>query len=60
MNGPIPDLDRIVWDNRKVIIVFDADTRTNESVAAARRCLTRELQDRGARVFLVDLPQEAS
>lgn len=55
--GPIADLDRIAWENRKVIIVFDANVNTNPSVANARRRLAKELGRRGALVQLVDLPE---
>jgi Domain of unknown function (DUF3854) len=58
VKGPIPDLDRIVWTDRRVVIVFDVDVRTNEDVARARRKLTHELQGRGAKVFWVNLPAE--
>jgi predicted P-loop ATPase len=54
--GVIPDLDRIAWDGRKTIILFDVDAATNESVRAARRELARELTRRGAEVWIADLP----
>lgn len=56
VKGPISDLDRIVWDNRHVVVIFDSDCQTNEKVAAARRGLVYELRKRGARVAVVDLP----
>src|ERR1051325_11006316 len=55
--GPIADLDRITWENRKVIIVFDANVKKNPSVANARHRLAKELGRRGASVQLVDLPE---
>jgi uncharacterized protein (DUF927 family) len=55
--GPIADLDRISWENRRVTIVFDANVKTNPSVANARRQLAKELGRRGASVRLVNLPQ---
>jgi predicted P-loop ATPase len=55
--GPIPDLDRIGWLNRKVTILFDANTATNPKVRYARRDLARELSRRGAVVYLADLPE---
>jgi predicted P-loop ATPase len=55
--GPIPDLDRIGWLNRKVTILFDANTTTNPKVRYARRDLARELSRRGAVVYLADLPE---
>jgi predicted P-loop ATPase len=54
--GVIPDLDRIEWLGRKVWILFDSNTSTNSSVAAARRYLALELKRRGADVYLADLP----
>jgi hypothetical protein len=48
--GPIPDLARITWKGRTVVIVFDVDIETNEFVCAARTHLTKELKRRGARV----------
>jgi hypothetical protein len=38
--------------------LFDSNTATNSSVAAARIELARELAGRGAEVWLVDLPVE--
>lgn len=57
VRGPIADLDRIAWENRKVIILFDANAKTNPSVADARRRLAKELGRRGGSVQLVDLPE---
>ena len=48
--GPIPDLGRIAWTGRRVIIAFDSDSAANPSVAAARWALSRELRSRGAEV----------
>jgi hypothetical protein len=57
LKGPIPDLLRVSWKDRRVTILFDADTTTNSTVTAARRELARELTRRGAEVWLADLPQ---
>lgn len=54
--GPLPDLDLVTWTNRDTIIVFDANVTTNDKVQAARRKLAEELERRGARVRVVDLP----
>lgn len=54
--GTLPDFDLIEWQGRKVTILFDSNTATNPSVAAARRELARELTRRGAEVMLADLP----
>jgi hypothetical protein len=51
----IPDLDLINWSGRSVTIVFDANVRSNESVAKARDALATEMAGRGAIVKVVDL-----
>lgn len=56
--GPIPDLDRLTWDGRKVIIAFDADAQENNSVRAARYELSKELRGRGAIVGFLEWPVE--
>ena len=62
VKGVIPDFNRILWQARRVVIVFDADLDANESVQFARKGLTRELQERGASVawfaWPKDLPPE--
>ena len=58
VKGPLPDLDRVTWTNRDVVILFDANVTTNEKVSAARRALAAELTTRGAHVRTVDLPLE--
>lgn len=60
VKGVISDFDRIKWhdeESRTVYIIYDVNTSTNESVAAARRTLAKELTRRGAIVHYVDLPQ---
>ena len=54
--GVIPDFDRISWDGRKVVVIFDSDHATNQSVSCARRKLLAELKKRGARAVALDLP----
>jgi len=54
--GPIPDLDRLFWERRRVFIVYDANVHTNPKVAVARKVLTAELKRRGAQVLWVNLP----
>jgi hypothetical protein len=56
IKGPLPDLDAIRWKERDVLIVFDANTATNQKVASARRRLRNMLLKRGAAVRLVDIP----
>lgn len=58
VKGPIPDLDRVVWPERKVIILFDANVHTNDSVKWARRGLARELASRRAKAEFVNLPPD--
>ncbi len=55
---PIPDLSRIVWDDRRVLVLYDADLDTNDSVAAARAMLTRELASRAALVSWFEWPAD--
>lgn len=56
--GVIPDVERITWAGRETLILFDANAATNQGVKAARACLTRELQQRGAVVRWVILPED--
>ena len=54
VKGVIPDFDLISWAVRRVIIAFDADSRGDESVMAARNGLARELRRRGAKVAFLE------
>jgi hypothetical protein len=58
VRGVIPDMERIVWKNRRVVIAFDADAETNPSVRSARYRLTAALIERGATVGLPEWPIE--
>jgi putative DNA primase/helicase len=58
VKGPLPDLDRVTWQNRDVVILFDSNTATNENAQAGRRALAAELARRGAKVRIVELPVE--
>jgi hypothetical protein len=51
----IPDLDKVNWLDREVTIVFDSDAWSNMNVAKAEMTLAKELQSRGARVFICRL-----
>jgi hypothetical protein len=53
VKGVIPDLGLIVWEGRRVVIAFDADSEQNEQVGIARNLLARELRTRGAEVTFV-------
>jgi|SRR5215471_4221819 len=55
--GPIPDLDRVKWEGRRVYLCYDANAATNEMVRVARGQAARELESRGAMVWVIDLPQ---
>jgi hypothetical protein len=59
VHGPIADLSRIEWKGRTVLIVFDADVRTNDSVQRARKGIARVLATRGAKVRLINLPPDS-
>jgi hypothetical protein len=48
VTGPIPDLARIPFSGREVLIAFDSDAATNSAVQIARLALARELRRRGA------------
>jgi len=57
VKGVIPQFNDIVWQNRDVVIVFDTNVISNDSVNAARRKLAEEIKSKGAHVFFADLPQ---
>ena len=48
VTGVITDFDRIAFKDRKTIIAFDSDARTNEQVRKARAALAHELRSRGS------------
>jgi Domain of unknown function (DUF3854) len=56
--GALSDFNRITWERRDVYIIFDSNVSTNPRVARARVALAKELAGRGAKVYLVALPQE--
>lgn len=56
VKGLIPDFNLLEIAGRKIIILYDANAKTNESVKAAERNLAKELTERGARVFIADCP----
>ncbi|MGA2717158.1 MAG: DUF3854 domain-containing protein [Bryobacteraceae bacterium] len=57
LRGPINDLNRIVWAGRRVLILFDSNVRSNDSVKWARQGLARELATRNVDVQFVNLPE---
>lgn len=56
VKGVIPDIDRIIWTARKVFVLYDSGTATNEKVAQARHGLVAKLKKDGAMVTAPDLP----
>jgi putative DNA primase/helicase len=58
VKGPLPDLNRIAWTDRDVVVMLDANVSTNNKVQAAQRALASELAGRGARVRIANLPVE--
>ena len=46
VKGVIADMARILWEGRRVVIVFDKNVGTNMDVAYARKSLTNELMER--------------
>jgi putative DNA primase/helicase len=58
MKGPIPDLDILAWQDRRVTILFDSNANSNRNVHYARLHLADELKGRGASVYIADIPDE--
>jgi hypothetical protein len=56
--GPLPDLDRLDWRDRDVVVLFDTNTASNPKVQAARQALASEIAGRGAKVRIAELPIE--
>jgi hypothetical protein len=56
VKGPIPDLARVPWAGRQVLIAYDSDAATNLGIQQARAALASELGKRGARVRYVEVP----
>lgn len=53
-HGVIPDMRRIAWNGRRVVIAFDADLEAKPLVKAARFTLSRELRAAGAVVAVLE------
>ncbi len=51
------DFDEIALNNRRCVILFDSDARTNENIQNAVKRFARFLANRGAKVIPVLLPQ---
>jgi putative DNA primase/helicase len=58
VKGPISDLQRLLWDDRRVLILFDADLEEKDSVRIAREMFTRELRSRAAQVSWFRWPED--
>jgi hypothetical protein len=54
----LPDWEDVPLNDRQVFIIFDSDVATNRQVKQALDRLTRFLVNRGARVTVINLPQE--
>jgi putative DNA primase/helicase len=52
----IPDLQNIPWKNKTVEIIPDADFKTKEQVARGFYRFAKLLEEKGATVFIVELP----
>jgi hypothetical protein len=52
----IPEFYAFEWRDRKVVVAFDSDARTNTMVAAARNALCKELLALGAVAFIAEVP----
>lgn len=51
----LPDLDRVAWNGREVLLAFDSDVVAKKEVQAALRRLSGVLQRRGASVRIIRL-----
>jgi hypothetical protein len=56
VKGVIPDFGRIEWVGRRVVLLLDSNVRSDLNLSKARRELARHLVERGAQVFIVDIP----
>jgi putative DNA primase/helicase len=56
VRGPLPDLARIQLHGRQTLIAFDSNTQTNPKVQLAQSAFAKELANRKAKVFILDIP----
>lgn len=54
--GPISDFSMVEWKNRRVILAFDVDAKTNSMVRAGRYRLAEHLLRLGASVGTIEWP----
>lgn len=52
----LPELERVDWVAREVVICFDNDVLTKPNVISGLNALGRELEQRGALPYVVNLP----
>jgi hypothetical protein len=57
LTGFISDFDFLELKGRKIIILYDADAKSNYKVKFAEKSLAKELTERGADVFIADCPE---
>lgn len=55
----LPELERINWVQREVVIVFDKDPQVRPGVMEAARRLSEALEERGALCYTLNLPGPA-
>ena len=58
VKGVIPDIERVCWKGRKVLICFDSDLKSNFAIQRARSELARELRKRSATVLFLNVPPD--
>jgi hypothetical protein len=56
VRGLLPDFHLVEWQDRRVIILFDANVRVNWKVRQARRALAEALERLGATVLACNTP----
>lgn len=57
VKGVIPDIESYIpWEGRLAYICYDVNVLSNAMVREARAGLARELEERGATVYFIDLP----
>jgi hypothetical protein len=56
IKGPLPDLARLPWSGRILLIAYDSDTASNADIQKARAALMKDMTKRGARVRYVEIP----
>jgi hypothetical protein len=61
IKGVIADVERLAFQNREILISYDADVATNPDVRRARTLLSKTLLERGAAVVRwIEIPLEAN